>query len=164
MKPALLVIDVQNAYFPPGSSEAQSLAGALDTLNAAIDLFRQKGLPVVCVQQLDDEQKIVPGDAAFEVPAGLHILPSDLHIHKTFSSSFTKTALEAELDRLDVDTVIVSGFCAEYCVLSTYRGARELGLTPIMLRGALVSGVPENIRFVENISEVISFGALKAAL
>jgi hypothetical protein len=49
-------------------------------------------------------------------------------------------------------------------VLSTYRGAWDVDLTPIMLRGALASTHPENIPFVERISDVISFGALKRVL
>lgn len=63
-----------------------------------------------------------------------------------------------------VDTVIVTGFCAEYCVLSTYRGAQDLDLRPIMLRDALVSDRLENIRFVESISDLISCGALRQVL
>jgi len=52
---------------------------------------------------------------------------------------------------LEVDTVIVTGFCAEFCVLATYRGAEDLDLTPILLRGSLASSTPENIKFVESI-------------
>jgi nicotinamidase-related amidase len=65
---------------------------------------------------------------------------------------------------MGVDAVIVTGFCAEYCVLSTVRGAEDLDLTPIVLQGGLASSTPENIRFVESISEIISFGALEKVL
>jgi len=58
----------------------------------------------------------------------------------------------------------VTGFCAEYCVLSTYRGAKDLDLTPIILRDSLASDNAEHIRFVEEISETISLGALKTLL
>jgi nicotinamidase-related amidase len=51
----------------------------------------------------------------------LNILDSDVHIHKTYGNAFNKTSLEDELRKLGVDTVIITGFCAEYCVLSTYR-------------------------------------------
>ena len=63
-----------------------------------------------------------------------------------------------------MDTVIITGFCAEYCVLSTYRGADDLDLAPIILRGALASATVENIKFVESISEIISYEALKKVL
>ena len=60
--------------------------------------------------------------------------------------------------------MIITGFCAEYCILATDRGARDLDLTPVLLRDALASGSLENIAFVENVSDVISYGALKKVL
>jgi nicotinamidase-related amidase len=72
--------------------------------------------------------------------------------------------LEDELRARGVDSVIITGFCAEFCVLATYHGAKDLDLKPIILRGALASGNLEHIKFVENISDVISFGALRSFL
>ncbi|UCC76980.1 MAG: cysteine hydrolase [Anaerolineales bacterium] len=164
MKPALLVIDVQKQFFGSSPATAQSLHDAIEYINAAIALFRGKDLPVVCIQQLEEEEKLVPGQEGFDLPDELDILASDLHIHKTYGNAFNKTPLEAELRKLGVDTVIITGFCAEYCVLSTYRGAQDLDLKPIILRGSLASGIRENIRFVESISDIMSYGALEKAL
>jgi nicotinamidase-related amidase len=164
MNPALLVIDVQKRFFELGPTTAQSLNDAIEYINAAIALFREKHLPIVCVQHVDKAEKLVPGEEGFELPNALDILPSDLHIHKTYGNSFNKTPLADELGKLGVDTVIITGFCAEYCVLSAYRGAQDLDLTPILLRGSLASGTLENIRFVESISDVVSYGALKKLL
>ena len=164
MKPALLVIDVQKAFFGIDPATTQSLDGAIEYINAAITLFRERGLPVICVQHMHKEEKLVPGEDGFDLPDKLNILPSDLHIHKTYSNSFNKTPLEEELRKLGVDTVIITGFCAEYCVLSTCRGAEDLDLTPIILRGSIASSVPENKKFVESISDIISYGALKKVL
>ena len=164
MKPALLVIDVQNEFFKSSAQTAQSLNNAIEYINAAIALFRAKNLPIFCVQHIDEADKLVPGEEGFDSPEGLQILPSDVHIHKTYGNAFNKTALQSKLKELDVDTVILSGYCAEFCVLSTYRGAKDLDLTPILLRGALASDHPENIKFVENISDIISYGALKKVL
>jgi nicotinamidase-related amidase len=164
MKPALLVIDVQKAYFALSPATAQSLKDAIEYINAAIALFRAKGLPVIAVQQVDEEECVVPGQEGFELPDELHVLPADPHIHKAYGNAFNKTELEKELRQLGVDTVILTGFCAEYCVLSTCRGAQDVDLTPILLRGSLASGVIENIRFVESINDVISYGALKKVL
>jgi nicotinamidase-related amidase len=164
MKPALLVIDVQKEFFEVDPTTAQSLNDAIEYINAIIAVFREKHLPVVCIQHLDEGENLVPGQEGFDLPEGLAILLSDLHIHKTYGNSFNKTPLEAELRERGVDTVIITGFCAEYCVLSTYRGARDVDLTPIMLRGSLASSIPDNIKFVESISDVISYGALKKVL
>jgi len=164
MKPALLVIDVQNEFFKGDPTTTQSLDNAIEYINAAIALFRERHLPIICVQHVDKENKLVPGEDGFELPDKLNILPSDLHIHKTYGNSFSRTSLEDKLRELGVDTVIITGFCAEYCVLSTYRGAEDLDLAPIVLRGSLASGIPENIKFVESISDMISYGALKKVL
>ena len=161
MKPALLVIDVQKEFFTFGPATAQSLNEAIVYINAAIALFRGKDLPVICVQQVDEEENLLPGAEGFGLPEQLDILPSDLHIQKTYGNSFNKTSLEGELRDRGIDTVIISGFSAEYCVLSTYRGAEDLDLTPIILRGSLASDNPDNIKFVESISNIISYGALK---
>jgi len=164
MKPALLVIDVQKAFFAIDQATTQSLNNAIEYINAAIPLFREKGLPVICVQHMDEGEKLLPGEPGFDLPDELNILPSDLHIHKTYGNAFNKTPLADELRELGVDTVIITGFCAEYCVLSTCRGAEDLDLTPIILRDSLASSVADNIRFVESVNNIISFGALKKVL
>jgi hypothetical protein len=46
----------------------------------------------------------------------------------------------------------------------TARGARDLDLATIILRGGIASGVEENIGFVERISDLISFSALRKTL
>jgi len=164
LKPALLVIDVQKAFFEFSPATAQSLDDAIEYINAASALFREKQLPVISIQHVEEEEKLVPGEEGFELPESLTILDSDLHIHKTYGNSFNRTALLEELRQLDVDTVIITGFSAEYCVLATYRGAQDCDLTPIVLRGSLASATPENIRFVESISDIVSYGALKKML
>jgi nicotinamidase-related amidase len=113
---------------------------------------------------MEKADNLVPGQAGFDLPDTLAVLPSDLHIHKTYGNSFNRTPLESRLRELGADTVIITGFCAEYCVLSTYRGAQDCDLTPIILRGSLASAVPENIKFVESISDIVSYGALKKVL
>jgi nicotinamidase-related amidase len=164
MKPALLVIDVQQKYFTISPVAAQSLKDAIEYINEAIKMFREKGLPVISIQHMVEETQFVPGAEGFDLPEELNILPSDVHIYKTYGNSFNKTPLADELRALGVDTVIITGFCAEYCVLSTTRGAEDLDLTAIILRGAIASGDLENIRFVENTNEIISYDALKKVL
>lgn len=164
MKPALLVIDVQNDFFEISPETAKSLDAAIQNINNALQLFRDKNLPIICIQHIDEKDNLIPGQTGFDLPDALKITNTDTTIHKTYGNSFNKTNLKQILNELDVDTVIVSGFCAEYCVLSTYRGAQDNDLTPVILRNALASIKLENIKFVESVSEIISLGALRQAL
>jgi nicotinamidase-related amidase len=164
MKPALIVIDVQKAFYQHNIINTQSLDDAVEYINYAITLFRQKELPIFCIQHVDPGDNLIPGVDGFDLPETLKILPTDIHIHKTYGNAFNKTPLEKYLAELEVDTVFLTGYCAENCVLSTCRGAEDLDLTPILIRGSLASGVPENIRFVENINALISIEALEKML
>jgi nicotinamidase-related amidase len=164
MKPALLVIGVQKEFFKISPTTAQSLNHAIEYINVAIAMFRGRHLPVICVQDRQAGGDGGPESEGFDLPDNLGILPSDLHISKTFANAFHKTQLADALRGLEVDTVIITGYSAEYSVLSTCRGAPDAGFMPILLRGALASSTPETIKFVENVNEIISCRALKKVL
>jgi nicotinamidase-related amidase len=161
VKVALLIIDMQKYYVFSNEEKIQLTLKAVDFINVAIDLFRKKGLPIICIQHMDKEDGVIPGTEGFNNIEQLNIVSSDIHIMKTYGNAFNKTNLEKRLKELDVDTIILTGYCAEYCVLSTYRGALDIDIAPIILRNAIASGALENIRFVESVNEVISLGALQ---
>ena len=164
MKPALLVIDVQKAFFSGNPVKINSLNSAVEYINYAINLFRSKNLPVISVQHINEYDNLVPGTEGFELPDELHILESDIHIHKTYGNAFNKTPLLEEIKKLDVDTVFISGYRAENCVLSTCRGAEDVDLMPIIIRGSIASDSLETVQFIERINDLISIEALEKIL
>lgn len=164
MNIALLVIDMQKHYVFANEEKKQLTLKAVQVINAAIALFRKKELPIICIQHMDKEEGIIPGATGFNTIDQLQIGADDIYITKTYGNGFNKTNLEEKLRELNVDTLIITGYCAEYCVLSTYRGALDKDMTPIILRNAIASGSAENIRFVESINEIISFEALQRIL
>jgi nicotinamidase-related amidase len=164
MKPALLVIGFQQTVLSPGDPAARSMNNAVAYVNWAIEIFRQAGQAVICVQQLCPERGLAPGCPGFDVPEGVNIIPSDIRLFNEHGNAFYRSDLDATLKRMGVDTVFLAGHCAEQSVLSTYRGAQDHGYAAILIRGALVSASHENIRFVECISDVVSVGNLKYLL
>jgi nicotinamidase-related amidase len=160
MKPALLVIDLQKKFFEIDDAHSESLKLAIDYINEAISIFRKKGFPIISIQHKNENEGLIPGNEEFEVHESVKLEPQDLRIIKIYGNSFTKTKLNEKLRQLNVDTVIITGFCAEECVLSTYIGAEDNDFTPVILRSAIASGNPNHIKFVEEISNLISIGAL----
>jgi len=163
MKPALLVIDIQT-HFIDEPVAMKSLERAAWYINAAIELFREKNLPVISIQHTNPKNGFTQESEGFEVHKDIRILDTDPHIIKTYGNAFNKTDLGKLLNDLGVDTLVITGYMAEACVLSTYRGAVDLDYVPIILRGAIVSHTPEHEKFVENIGNLVSFGALKKLL
>ena len=110
MKPALLVIDIQKDFFTINHACSDSLKSAIDYVNAAIDLFRKKNLPIVAIQHKNEEKGLVPGNPNFDMPESVKVENQDIHIVKTYGNSFTKTGLTEKLKALGVNTVILTGF------------------------------------------------------
>jgi len=164
MKAVLLIIDVQKEPLKTDSIASQSIKKEIECINSAIGLFRNKGLPIIGIQLIKEEEHLVPGLDGFEIPETVNILPSDIRIQKTHGNAFIKTDLQRILQENNINTLILTGYSAEYCVLSTYRGARDLDLNPIILRNSIASENPDNIKFVENICEIVSLGALQNLL
>lgn len=162
MKPALMIIDMQKAYY--GALTSSHMDAASEYINYVIPKFEQKGLPVIWVYNVDEEDGAVPGNDAFEFIDQLKPGENHIKIHKTYSNGFNKTEADAVLKEHGVDTIVMTGFCAEFCVLSTYRGARDLDYFPVLLKNGIASRKDENKEFVEDISETITAGMLEKLL
>jgi nicotinamidase-related amidase len=164
MRPALLVIDLQKEFFNLSQTCSDSLKSAIEYINEAIPLFRKKRLPIIVIQHMNEKEGLVPGNPGFDVHESVKLEQQDLRIVKTYGNAFTKTELSKKLRELEVDTILIAGFCAEECVLSTYIGAQDNDFTPIIMRSAIASDNPNHIKFVEEISNIISIGALRKLL
>jgi len=158
MKLALMVIDMQKEFYV-GQTKDQ-MDRATEHINYVIPMFEKKGLPIIWVQDKDEGEGVVPGKEGFEFIDSLKPKPDDIRIHKTYGNSFNKTDVDKILKEAGVDTVVMTGFCAEFCVLSTYRGAKDLDYFPVILKNGIASTEEANKEFVEKISETITCGVL----
>ena len=162
MKLALMVIDMQKEFYR-GENVAQ-MDKAAEYINYVIPMFEKNNLPIIWVQDVDEGDGVVPGTDGFEFIDSLKPKPDAIRIHKTYGNSFNKTDVDKILKEHGVDTVVMTGFCAEFCVLSTYRGAKDLDYFPVLLKNGIASTEPANKEFVENISETITAGVLEKLL
>jgi len=162
MKPALFVIDLQKAYYRDGAKS--SMQSACEKINAIIPCFRAKGLPVVWIQHIDESDGAIPGTEGFEFIDALEPGTEDYHIVKKYGNSFNKTKCFDIISANAIDTIVITGYCAEYCVLSTYRGAEDLDLKPLILRHAISSENQDHLRMVESICNQIDLERLKEML
>ncbi len=162
MKLALMIIDMQKEFYI-GKTVSQ-MDSATEYINAVIPLFEAKELPIIWVQDVDEGDGVVPGTDGFEFIESLKPKADSIRIHKKYGNSFNKTDCDKILKEQGIDTVVITGFCAEYCVLSTYRGAKDLDYFPVILKNGIASTEESHKEFVENISETITYGMLKKML
>jgi nicotinamidase-related amidase len=89
---------------------------------------------------------------------------SDYRIEKNYYNSFWKTDLEEILEKEDVDTVIVSGFAAEFCVAATCNGALERGFDAYLLQDGVAGFTEEGVNLLQAWRPLISAEALKSSM
>ncbi len=130
MSTALLIIDIQNDYFPGGTMELVGSAIAGDQARKLIEAFRNKALPVIHVQHVST----YPG-ATFFLPdtKGVEIHPcvspreGEAIFQKHFPNSFRDTALLEHLRTNKIKRLIVAGMMTHMCIDTTVRAAADLG-------------------------------------
>jgi len=162
MKPALLVIDIQNEFLP--SMSEQDKKTAFDYINGALRRFHDKGFPVIRIYHSHPVAGPKPGSEAFEYPQSVLISPDDPKIVKTYSNAFNKTGLEKLLRERGCNVLFLCGLSADACVLATYQGAEDLDFDVFLIREALISPDSAATRFVAGMRETVSYGALKVIL
>jgi nicotinamidase-related amidase len=162
LKPALLVVDVQNAYLPMMAKEGQDYAKMV--INGAIGLFRERGLPVIRVYNTSPQWGPAEGSAEFEFPADIQVKPEDPKVVKHYGSAFKKTELDALLKKMGVNTLFVTGLSATGCVLATYMGAEDLDYTVFLVRDSVMSPNAAHTAVMQEVMETVPYSALKVML
>ena len=157
-KPALVVMDVQNAFMPYMDDEDTKMATMM--INATIELFRTHGLPVIRVYHTDPESGPQPGTEPFEFPGTIGIKDTDPKVIKTHASAFNATELDVLLREQGVDTVFLSGLSAVGCVLATYFDADRLDYRVFMVRDGLISHDAELTASVEEMTGAVGYEAI----
>jgi nicotinamidase-related amidase len=130
MTTTLLVIDLQNDYFPGGAYPLVGADAAVGVARTVLDRFRGAAEPVVHMQHIWDAP-----DAAFMRPGtpGIEIHPlvqpaeGETLIQKEHPNSFLGTGLAARLGELGTDRLVVLGMMTSMCVDASVRAALDLG-------------------------------------
>jgi len=131
MKQALLIIDVQNDYFPGGKSELHNALKTLDNIEKILAWFRQKQLPVIHVQHINTYE-----GAAFFLPETegtcihnrLTPIKGENLITKHAPNSFLGTNLEAILRENDITNLVICGMMSHMCIDTTVRACMDHGI------------------------------------
>lgn len=125
MNKALLIIDVQNDYFPPGKFPLWNTSATLGNLKQAIKTAGEKGILIVYVQHIaNPEAGLSPffnhGTEGVDIhPEILAAAPDAPVIVKSFADSFIDTNLEEILSKHTIDELLVCGMMTQNCVTHT---------------------------------------------
>lgn len=136
---ALILVDIQNDYFPGGKFEQEGADAAAKNAAKALTEFRSRQMPVIHIRHENSNEAVdffLPGSEGAKTH--ISVLPADEEkvILKDFPNSFRNTELEHELRALGVERVVVTGMMTLMCIDATSRAASDLGFEVVVLHDA----------------------------
>ena len=122
MKKALIVIDLQQDYFPEGKFPLWNSEKTLKNIEKAVAKANSLNMPVILIRHIADGKAgfFNEGtDGADIHPELLKAAPNAVIVVKTFADSFHKTRLESVLDELQAKELLICGMMTQNCVNHT---------------------------------------------
>ncbi|OIQ85538.1 streptothricin hydrolase [mine drainage metagenome] len=152
---ALVVIDVQNDYFPGGLYPQWQAEAVLEAVLAAVARARAAGEAVILVRHEGGAE--APFFRAGSDGAALHprltaAAPEALVVTKTRADAFRGTGLAAALERLGIGELLLCGMMTQNCVTHTALSPEAAPYTVRVLKAGCTT--------VDALLNAIAFNAL----
>jgi nicotinamidase-related amidase len=135
----LVLIDIQNFYFPGGAMALVDPLSASLQAKRLLEGFRAKGWPVVHVQHLPKGQDAPTpdiGDESYRIHPNVRPVAGETVIGKHHANAFRETDLVAVLGRLGAKRLVVAGMQTHMCVEAAARHAADLGFEVVVVHDA----------------------------
>jgi maleamate amidohydrolase len=153
LRPALVVVDVNNGFTDPASPLVCDLDDTVAAIARLLEAMRRLEAPVVFttvaygegekavaktfIAKLPVLTTLAAGSRWVEIDDRIAPLPHEVVLNKLFASSFFGTALGSLLAAHECDSVIVTGASTSGCVRATVVDALQYGYRPIVPREAV---------------------------
>jgi len=149
--PALILVDLVQAYFEPECELFADVDNALQSALRVLEIARERGILVIytnVVYQGDGldggrfYEKALPlkhfrkGDPLGNWAAGIQPRETELVISKQYPSAFFGTSLASTLTSKGIDTLIITGLTTSGCIRASCVDAMSNGFIPIVVADA----------------------------
>ena len=139
MKPALVLVDIQQDYFPNGRMEVVGSVKASLVAKKLLDHFRGKSLAIVHIQHISARPGatfLLPNTEGINIHESVKPFPSEIVIKKQFPNSFRETDLQEHLLSKGIKELVICGMMSHMCIDTTTRAAFDMGYTCMVAHDA----------------------------
>lgn len=138
-KRALVLIDIQNDYFPGGRWALDGIESAADNAAKVLTAARAAGDLVVHVRHEFTSPAapfFAPGSDGAKIHPKVRAADNEPVVLKHHVNAFRETGLKALLDRHGVEEVVICGAMSHMCVDAGTRAASDLGYKCVVVHDA----------------------------
>ncbi|ETZ24077.1 cysteine hydrolase family protein [Pedobacter sp. V48] len=138
-KEALLIIDIQNDYFPAGAYPLTNPETAAKNAKLLIEKFRSDGKNIIHIQHIStqvDAGFLLPGTEGANIHEEVAPIPSEKIIIKHSPNSFHETDLLDHLEKEQITDLVVCGMMTQICVDSSVRAAKDYAFNVTLISDA----------------------------
>ena len=139
MNTALLLIDIQNDYFPGGKHELVAPLTAAQHAYMLLQCFRESAGHHVHVQHVSREPDatfFIAGDRGTDIHESVAHFEGEPLVYKHHPNSFLETTLHELLQSWGIQRLVITGMMTHMCVDATARAAADLGYGVIVASDA----------------------------
>ncbi len=131
METALILVDIQNDYFPGGKMELIGSPEASERAKQLLEFFRERKFPLVHIQHVATRPNasfFLPNTEGVNHHENVKPLPAERILQKHFPNSFRQTPLLDYLRNEEIERVVIAGMMTHMCVDANVRAATDYGL------------------------------------
>lgn len=139
MKTGLILVDIQNDYFPGGKMELAGMDEAGQNARKLLTLFRTKKWPTLHIQHISEYEGatfFLPNTEGAELNPAISPLDEEAVIRKHFPNSFRRTGLQEALRAAGTERVVICGAMSHMCIDATTRAAADFGYACVVIHDA----------------------------
>jgi nicotinamidase-related amidase len=139
MKTALILVDIQNDYFPGGRMELSGINEAGATAKELLFFFRKNNWPTVHIQHISTQKGatfFLPDTDGANIHESITPLDQDTVTQKHYPNSFRETDLYDHLTGAGVKNLVICGAMSHMCIDATTRAAADLGFSCMVVHDA----------------------------
>jgi nicotinamidase-related amidase len=139
MNAALVIVDIQNDYFPDGKMPLAGPVEASQQVARLLDRFRRARWPIIHIQHIavrPGATFFLPGTPGADFHANVQPLPDETIVQKNFPNSFRETSLLDVLREKQVNRLIICGMQTNMCIDATTRAAADYGFECLVVADA----------------------------
>jgi nicotinamidase-related amidase len=138
-KRAVVVVDIQNEYFPSGKLPLVGITEAAANAARVIEAARAKGDEVIFVRHEGagpNAPIFTPGSVGVEINSAVQPAKSEAVVLKHYPNAFRDTELKQMLDTKGIKDVVIVGAMSHMCIDATSRAAADFGYNTTIVHDA----------------------------